>query len=223
MALTDNSFAAGPASVRSYYQYARTEMLPYVPPSVRRVLEVGCSAGLFGEQIKKASNAEVWGIETVVAAADLASKRLDKVLVCDVEHDDLGLPHEYFDCIVFNDVLEHLSDPWTVLRKMRAALAPSGCIVASIPNIRYYATLKELLLRKQWEYQDEGILDRTHLRFFTERTIPKFFSDCGYELLKFEGINPISMKWKLRVFYAIFGKIFGDTRYLQFACVARKI
>ncbi len=206
-----------------YYQWSRAEVLPFVPREVSKVLEVGCGEGRFGLAIKQTRNAEVWGIETVPEVAQQAAQRLDKVLLGDVEHDHLELPSEYFDCIIFNDVLEHLTYPWAVLKILRDALQTSGYVVASIPNIRYYPILKALVLHKEWDYTRDGTLDRTHFRFFTQRSIPKFFQDSGYELVRMEGINPLELSWKLNLAFKFLGGAIDDTRYLQFACVARKL
>lgn len=206
-----------------YYQCDRSEVLPFVPEAVSKVLDVGCGAGVFAAAIKKTRNAEVWGIEAVPEIAEKAKGLLDRVVVGDVEKDHLQLPSDYFDCIVFNDVLEHLAYPWDVLASMGNALRCDGCIVASIPNIRYYPILKALVLQKEWEYTSAGILDRTHFRFFTQRSIPDLFRESGYELVRMEGINPVGLSWKLKVVFKLLGGFLEDTRYLQFACVAKKV
>lgn len=97
--------------------------------------------------------------------------------------------HQQFDCVVFNDVLEHLVDPWEALGASINLLSPSGCIVSSIPNVRYYKVLKQLLFKKDWRYVEAGILDRTHLRFFTEKSILRLFHTCGYRVDVIKGIN----------------------------------
>lgn len=204
-----------------YYQDPRTEMLAFVPWQASKVLDVGCAEGQFGLAIKQTRNVEVWGIEVLPEPARQAAQRLDKVLFADVENDCLDLPRGYFDCIVFNDVLEHLRYPWAVLRRLRDALRPSGCVVASIPNVRYYHTLRALVFEKEWQYTKDGVLDRSHLRFFTQRSIPRFFQESGYELIEMEGINPTWVSWKLGLAYRLLGKLIDDTRYRQFACVAR--
>src|SRR5690606_2217936 len=76
-----------------------------------------------------------------------------------------------FDCIVFNDVLEHMIDPWSTLESARAFLTPNGKVVASIPNIIYLPTILGVILRRRWDYRDSGVLDRTHLRFFAKANI----------------------------------------------------
>lgn len=172
-----------------YYTHPRSDMLGYIPEDVGRVLEVGCGSGSFGSIIKERSGAEVWGIELSEEAAEAAGRVLDRVFVGDIEKNDFPLPEGYFDCIVFNDVLEHLLDPWALLKKVRGRLADGGLVVASIPNIRYYRIVKNLLLEKKWEYRDAGVLDRTHLRFFTCRSMREMFTGCGFEVVTIEGLR----------------------------------
>src|SRR3989344_2104623 len=158
-----------------YYGLYRTEMIKFVPKTAKKILDVGCSSGLFGIQLKKTLDAEVWGIELDKKSAKIASKSLNKVLCGDVSEIIKNLPDSYFDIIVFNDVLEHLIDPYGVLLKMKKKLSPEGLIVCSLPNIRYIVALKRLILDKQWKYDDSGVLDKTHLRFFTLKSIKDMF------------------------------------------------
>ena len=132
-------------------------MLPYLPKDARIILDVGCGEGAFGELIKRQSRAEVWGIELLPQAAKKARDRLDRVYIGNIEVDQFYLPEEYFDCIVFNDVLEHLYDPWDVLKQMKKLLKDNGYVLASIPNIRYFGQVKKLLLKGEWDYESWGI------------------------------------------------------------------
>lgn len=200
----------------------RPEMISYIPKNAKKILEVGCGSGLFGHQLKCELNAEVWGVELNADAAASAEKRIDKILVGDIHQLAGSLPSAYFDCIVFNDVLEHLINPFDVLSKMRKKLSPGGVVVCSIPNIRYFFTLKDLLIKKQWEYADNGILDRTHLRFFTKKSIMNMFNSLNYEIIKIEGIHA-AKSWKLTLLNILFAGHLSDTKYLQFACVAKAI
>jgi 2-polyprenyl-3-methyl-5-hydroxy-6-metoxy-1,4-benzoquinol methylase len=155
----------------------------------------------------------------VAEIADKARSRLDKVIVGGIEEQP-GLPDGYFDCIVFNDVLEHLVDPWTVLRSIKVKLKSGGCVVASIPNVRHFSNLRQLILEKEWRYMDCGVLDRTHLRFFTEKSIRRMFEDCGYNLCSIDGIVERPFPWTLGLLNRILFNSLRDTEYLQFACVA---
>ena len=206
----------------SYYEWPRTEMLSFVPKEARKILDIGCGSGMFASQLKAERRAEVWGIELSKEASEKARKKVDKIIIGNIETDTIDLPKNYFDCIIFNDVLEHFRDPWAILQYIKSALVTNGYIVASIPNIRYFTTFKILFFNKEWEYVDSGILDKTHLRFFTQGTIEELFQSSGYKILKIEGINSIQFPWKIRLFNWLLNKKFEDMRYLQFGCIAQK-
>jgi 2-polyprenyl-3-methyl-5-hydroxy-6-metoxy-1,4-benzoquinol methylase len=203
-----------------YYTGARGEMIQYIPREARRILDVGCGEGLFSRQLKRAGATEVWGIELEAAAAEQAALHLDRVLSGDIAQLLHQLPDSYFDCIVFNDVLEHLADPFYVLRAVKAKLQPDGVIVSCIPNVRYILNLRDLLARKQWKYTDGGILDKTHLRFFTKKSLIETFHTLGYDILKMEGLRPIKT-WKFTLLNLICCGNLSDTRFIQFASVIR--
>jgi len=112
---------------------------------------------------------EIIGVEIFKSAASNASKYYHKVIVGDVE--ELNLPYqEYFDYVICGDILEHLRDPWNILQRVHGWLKPSGTLIASIPNVRYWIVLRDLVLRGVWGYAESGIMDITHLRFFTRKT-----------------------------------------------------
>lgn len=204
-----------------YYACSRDEMLRFIPQSARRILEVGCGEGFFGYILKSKIGAEVWGIEVYKNAAENAKLKLDKVIIGDIERDELSLPQNYFDCIIFNDVLEHLKYPWDVLKKIQYNLTDKGYVVASIPNLRFLDNIKMLLRNNDWEYKNKGILDKTHLRFFTKKSIKGMFEACGYDIVKIEGIFSKEFYWKFKLFNWIMKNKFEDMKYLQFACVAK--
>ncbi len=173
-----------------YYANTRPEVAQFVPLGVRRLLDVGCGCGDFGRALKQERNIqEVCGIEVVERAAAMARNALDRVLCMDVETAELPFDDGYFDCITFADVLEHLRDPGAVLRKAARVLADDGVMLMSVPNVRFYQVVA-MLLDGGWDYADAGILDRTHLRFFTARTMRKMAEDAGLEVLC---LQPLSM------------------------------
>lgn len=195
----------------------RHEMVPFIPSVARSVLDVGCSQGRFGALLRDADpGRKLVGIEPDPEAVKEAAHHYDEV-ICGLFPDDMPA-ESAFDCIVFNDVIEHVVDPWTMLRKAERHLTADGRIVASIPNIRYYIVVRDLLLRGRWEYADWGILDRTHLRFFTRESINRLFPECGYVIDQLTPINPI----KLRRAALLTTKWFRDMRYQQFAVVAKR-
>ena len=208
----------------NYYQNVRAEMIPFVPAGARTILDVGCGEGLFGAKLKERPGRLIWGVESDGRAAEEARSRLDRVVVGDVMSLLPDLPVGFFDAMVFNDVLEHLVDPFSLLACIKRHLRPGGVVVSSIPNIRFYPTLFNLVVRRRWEYEESGILDLTHLRFFTSASIRAMYGRLGYEVLRHEGINPMTrMPWGYHVAnLAMLGRL-SDTRYVQFATVARPV
>ncbi len=203
-----------------YFAQTRPEMVPFVPISAKRVLDIGCGEGGFGRALKEQRNAEVWGIELVASAAEIARERLDRVLTGEVLSLIQELPDGHFDCITCNDVLEHLVDPFQVLVQIKRLLAPGGSVVCSIPNIRYFRYFFNFVVKGEWRYEEAGIMDKTHLRFFTKKSIREMFESLGYRVLCLKGITPTS-SWRVALFsFCTFGH-FEDTKYLQFACVAQ--
>jgi 2-polyprenyl-3-methyl-5-hydroxy-6-metoxy-1,4-benzoquinol methylase len=211
-----------------YFEYERQEMLEFFPPTARSALDVGCGGGAFGYSLKKKFGCEVWGVESQPEAAEKASSRLDHV-VNGYFGEEVGLPVGYFDCIFFNDVLEHMVNPWAALEFARQLLSETGVVVASIPNIRHFPALWKLVVRKEWRYVDEGILDRTHIRFFTRQTIEELFRDTGYRISLLTGINPFfgmsggGGHWRYFKLLNLLtlGQV-SDMKYLQYAVRAER-
>jgi 2-polyprenyl-3-methyl-5-hydroxy-6-metoxy-1,4-benzoquinol methylase len=203
-----------------YFSSSRPEMLRYVPEDVKDVLEVGCGGGGFAAAVKAARRARVTAIEPFEAAAAVAATRLDEVVRADA-HDGLSrLRGRQFDCIVFNDVLEHLVNPESALTEAAPLLRRGGVVVASIPNMRYLPVLRGLVLHGEWRYAKDGVLDRTHLRFYTAKSIAEMFAECGYRVRTLEGINSHPLSWKYRLLNLLASNAFDDTRHFQFAVVA---
>jgi len=204
-----------------YYNNTREEMLAFLPQNAKTILDVGCADGSFSKIIKQRNKAEVWGIEYMPEEAKKASSKIDHVLTgaCEVNIDKL--PNDYFDAIYFNDVLEHLVDPYMVLEKIKDKLSNDGIVISSIPNMRYHSALKNLIFNKDWKYADHGIMDKTHLRFFTKKSIDNMYKDAGYEVIIHQGIN-VTKSLKPWLYNIPFLFTALDMRYLQFATVAKK-
>lgn len=149
--------------------------------SGKRVLEVGCGAGFVSEQLKK-NGCTVTGIELDAERAAEAKKFCKAVLVGNVEEMGLDFPKESFDAILFGDVLEHLFGPEAVLRKARPFLAKDGLVVASIPNVGNWK-IRLGLLKGSFDYTDFGILDKTHMRFFTRKSAKRLIERAGFEIV----------------------------------------
>ncbi|MFQ5672109.1 MAG: glycosyltransferase [Nitrospinales bacterium] len=166
-----------------YYQNVRRDILPLVPQEARCILEIGCGAGMTGRALKERPGVFVAGIERAARAAQQARQALDDVVEGNIE--TMALPYEEnsFDCIIAADVLEHLADPLAVLKKLMRCLKPEGTVVASIPNVQFFGVVQRLI-EGNWTYQKEGILDETHLRFFTYREIEKLFCAAGLDIIR---------------------------------------
>ncbi len=200
-----------------YYNYIRNDMLEFVPDNAKKILDVGCGAGKFGELLKQNRKCEVWGVEPVSIVADAASKLLDKV-ICSKFEEPIDLPEDTFDCVVFNDVLEHIIDPWEAIHLSKKLLKKNSHsrIIASIPNFRYIRNIYEIVIQKDFEYKGEGILDKTHFRFFTKKSIKRFAQDCDVVIDVIEGINRSNSFLYRTVNKLLFNQI-DDMGFLQFA------
>lgn len=165
-----------------YYGSPRAELAVHVPQHAKRILDVGCGAGAFGRLLKERGAEEVIGIELEERACAIAREILDDALCGDIERMELPFEYEHFDCVVFGDVLEHLTDPAATLRNLARFLVPEGAVVASIPNARFCQVV-QMLAEGRWKYEDAGILDRTHLRFFTAVEMRVLFREAGYDIV----------------------------------------
>ncbi len=208
------------------YTGSRDEILSLVP-EVKKVLDVGCSTGTLGKQIKQRdSKIEVVGIELNEQMAKIAKEKLDSVIVDDVEKVNLAnyLAPNYFDCIVFADILEHLKNPWEILRSSVNFLNNEGIVIASIPNVRHYNTIISLLFKAYWPYRERGVHDKTHLRFFTLRNIQELFQYASLSIERIERnyriIEKPSRINKLSKRFAI--PFFKDLLTFQYLIVAKK-
>lgn len=156
----------------------------------RTILDVGCSAGVLARDLK-AQGAVVDGIEYDPAAAAEAKSVCRQVLVGDLESMSLGdLDRDRYDAILCADIIEHLRDPTAALAKLRPHLKQDGKLIISVPNIANWS-MRLTHLAGRWDYQERGLMDRTHLRFFTHRTIRRLVADAGYEVLEVDVSVPL--------------------------------
>lgn len=172
-------------TIREYYDRINTKLFNLIPPDLGCILEVGCGAGALGAHYKAKSPAtEYIGVELDPAAAEIGRQRIDRVINGNVEQADdpeLQFAEQSFDAMIYGDVLEHLINPWEVLDRHSRWLKPDGCVIASIPNVQNWTILRDLM-RGRWDYQDEGLLDRTHLRFFTLDSVKALFAQAGLRI-----------------------------------------
>ncbi len=206
------------ASTENYYDSGkRNEVVPFIEKKSGKILEIGCADGGFSKHVE--GHDEYWGVEPVAEAAKEASKILTRVLVGTLDTAFDQIPDNYFDTVICNDVIEHMTDHIGFLEKIKQKGKPDFQLVGSIPNVRYIKNLKELLFTKDWEYKEYGILDKTHYRFFTQKSFRKTLENAGYSIIRLEGINPIKRRLFpiSRLLNNLLIFILGsDTRYIQF-------
>ncbi|MGL4347508.1 MAG: class I SAM-dependent methyltransferase [Chitinophagaceae bacterium] len=203
-----------------YYSQQRTEVLSFVPKTSKNILDVGCGFGVFAKSLKTPER-NIWGTDILNDVEQQASKNCDTFILGDFTKSYHLFPKNYFDCIICNDVLEHILDPADVLRHCKSLLTEKGIIICSIPNFIYYLNLKQVILKKDFKYAESGILDRTHLRFFTKKSINRLFKECNYKLIKQKGINPTKSPIAPILSILSFG-YFSEILFTQFVSVIKK-
>jgi 2-polyprenyl-3-methyl-5-hydroxy-6-metoxy-1,4-benzoquinol methylase len=169
---------------QSYFNRARLDILPLFPEGAGRVLEVGCGNGATLDHLKKSGLAtEVHGMELMSALEAEARENVDVLWLGDaVELVKTFEPGQY-NVILCLDVLEHLVDPWSFLASLNALLVPGGCVIASIPNLRTFPVIWNLLFGGRFDYVNQGIMDQTHLRFFTKKTALSLMGGGGLRVV----------------------------------------
>ncbi len=212
--------------VRSYIG-TRPELVSRLPRSCRNVLDLGCATGEVGAAVKRRTpEARVTGVELDPAMAALASAQLDRVVAADLG--DSGaiardLADGPFDGVIAGDILEHLVDPWGTLRALTAVLSADAWVVASLPNVGFWDTWWNVLVRKRWPYRSRGIHDATHLRFFARRNIEPLFGQAGYRVERIDRVYRLVEQPQRRNRLARWLAIPGlrDLLTFQFLVVAR--
>ncbi|WP_298224456.1 methyltransferase domain-containing protein [Acidocella sp.] len=166
-----------------YPDFANPELLDKIPLTAKTILDVGCAQGaLGGDYLRRNPACRVLGIEQDKVAGAHARERLTEVFVGDVEKDPMPFDvPEGIDCIIYGDVLEHLSDPWMVLKEHAKHLSPQGTVLVCMPNVEHWSFVARLLTGG-FDYEDQGLFDRTHLRWFTPRTMARALVDAGLTL-----------------------------------------
>lgn len=174
-----------------YSTFVRRELINLIDSPKDRpinVLEIGCACGGTLLQIKNLfPKANVYGVERNDNAAAVA-KSFAHIIAGDIEKGPLNVTDSYFDYLIFADVLEHLQDPWGVVSRLKSCLRPDGRILASIPNVAHCTVIKSLV-QGRWTYEEAGLLDRTHLRFFTRQEIDKLFNNAGFTNIEYSTNN----------------------------------
>jgi 2-polyprenyl-3-methyl-5-hydroxy-6-metoxy-1,4-benzoquinol methylase len=174
--------AAVTAKRADYYETDRRDFLDWVGGRYPRVLDVGCGAGVNSAWYREHGAVHITGIEPDPRSATAATSVFDRVIVGTVEdvlgRDTLDGP---FDLIVCADVLEHLVDPWVVVRQLRGLTTADSVLAVSVPNVRYLRALARIAFGRGFEYEERGIFDSTHLRFFVRRNVADMLRNASWE------------------------------------------
>jgi SAM-dependent methyltransferase len=165
----------------SYFDGARVSFVDALPENPQgRLLEIGAGSGATSAYaLEKRKCGWCCGVELCVGPAEEATRKLNQVIVGDIERIKLDFPKEHFDALLMSEVLEHLVDPWAVLRRLHPLLKPGAIVLAGSPNVCHHAVIRSLF-RGQWRYEDRGVFDMTHLRWFSPSTYRQMFENCGF-------------------------------------------
>jgi SAM-dependent methyltransferase len=176
--------AGSPEVSVDYHGNIRREIAPLLPARFGSVLEIGCASGGTLRWLRERQQIDyAAGVEYMEDAAIVARQTFDDVEAGDALAAPMAFKQERFDLVLALDVLEHLPTPDAMMLRLRDRLADGGTIIISVPNVAHYSVAWPLFFLGRFNYQDSGPLDRTHLRFFTERTARQMLEDAGLEIV----------------------------------------
>lgn len=218
---------------RDYSLFIRYDLLSFLPLDLNNIngglnfLDVGCACGATLLKIKNmCKNANLYGIELNDSAAKIAAK-FANIVSKDIENTDLEYPNNFFNYIILGDILEHLKDPWSLMYKLKSFLRDDGFVLCSVPNVMHISVINQLF-NGSWTYTQAGILDKTHLRFFTLKEILELFNNAGYKVRRIsKSVLPISAEEEnlllnLKNIYGINNDIFDQMQVYQYLIEAIK-
>lgn len=197
------------------YAGPRDDVAALVPAGATRVLDVGCAQGALGALLMERGHS-VTGLELDHRLVEASRTRLPDVIEADIEevaqqHTPVGGP---YDCVVFADVLEHLRDPWAVVRWGAEQLTDKGSMVISVPNVRHIRLLRTVLATRHWPYDEVGVFDRTHLRWFAYKNLPELLDGTGLRITELTRTYCLTRRYEERI--NRLAKYAGDFGTLQF-------
>lgn len=163
------------------YRGFNRHMMPFIK-SDSRILDVGCGTGKLGGVLQTEKNCQVYGMDISTTAIAEAKHHLYHATAVDIEEETPPFPDRYFDVIVLGDIIEHLRFPESVFKKLLPLLKPKGVFVVSVPNVANILIRLKLLAGK-WQYTETGILDETHVKFYTRKTMLELFDKAGLKII----------------------------------------
>lgn len=177
----------------SYFEGCRADYVDALPATPEAaILEIGCASGGTGAlALERGKCATYVGVELNPAAAEIAGHKLTQVLTGNVEEMELPFKPASFDALIVSEVLEHLIDPWKVMQRLAPLVKPGGLVFASSPNISHYSVILRLL-QGRWELTDKGVMDRTHLRWFTPALFADLFEQAGFQVTEVRPVTPFA-------------------------------
>ncbi len=167
------------------HEHHNPDLLRLIPVSSKNLIEIGCSSGALAREFKKINpTCNYFGVDIDPTYTKLADRYCDHTLAINIEESngDFFLDHKNRDCWIFGDTLEHFQNPWKILNSIRNIIPDEGCVVACIPNVQHWSIQVRLSIG-DFRYQDSGLLDKTHLRWFTRQTIMELFTETGFNII----------------------------------------
>lgn len=217
--------ASDGGAMNTYFSTARKEIAPLLPARVGRMLDVGCGTGATVGLVRSTRDvAWAGGIELFPEAADAARGVCDEVWSENVETFDFAgrIEAGSLDLVLCLDVLEHLVDPWSVVRRISPLLAPGGRLIVSVPNIRNWKFIRNLAFKGDFRYRDSGLLDRTHLRFFVRDTAVALAASGGLPIVHVGGAQTWPLASPRGLLSALSLRRLDDLMIKQFLVVAER-
>lgn len=181
-----------------YFLGARVDFVSRLPINhTGKILEIGCSSGGTGAlALSEGKCGSYTGIDIMPQAVEIAKTKLSRVILADLDTNFPNIEHQQFDALIASEIFEHLRDPWKVLAKLIPLLKPGAIVLASSPNIAHKNVINNLK-KGNFNYEDIGVMDRTHLRWFTPNSFQELFSDAGLIITDLFPINPLKTRHKL--------------------------
>lgn len=181
---------------QTIYDGLNEGVLAFVPLSATRILDVGCGTGALGARLRQDRERSIVGITYSLQESELASGRLSQVICADLNSFDFSSLGE-FDCVILSHILEHLYSPENLLERLKGVLGPESVVVVALPNVVWWKQRMQFLIGN-WRYEDWGILDRTHFRFFDMQSSEELLRHAGYEIIHIKRDGPFPVSKSIR-------------------------